>query len=134
MNPVGGSSDRPSGPAAPGSGDRAGRHRRPRDEPETPPSLGGSVDEYLASQGLVGLRTLADIDACWVAVVGSEVAAHARPRSLAGDELVVAVDHPAWATQLAFLSETICNRLADQLGYRAVERVKGHVDPRLRLD
>lgn len=115
---------------------RSGRVRadRRREETDVPRSLGGSVDEYLASEGLLGMKTFADVVGCWTEVVGADVAAHAHPRSLRGKELVVAVDHPGWATQLAFLSDAICDRLADQLGWRAVERLKGHVDPRSRLD
>jgi predicted nucleic acid-binding Zn ribbon protein len=99
-----------------------------------PRSVGASLDEYLASQGLLGMRTLGEIVACWAAVVGEDVAAHAQPRLLDGTELVVGVDHPGWATQLGFLSATICDRLADQLGYRAVERLRTHVDARFRLE
>jgi predicted nucleic acid-binding Zn ribbon protein len=104
------------------------------DESNGPRSLGGSLDEYLASQGLTAMRVFADIVACWERVVGPDVARHVRPRSLTGQELRVAVDHPGWATQLAFLSETICDRLADQLGYRAVEHLKGYVESGSRLD
>ena len=101
---------------------------------DSPGSLDRALDEYLASQGLSGMKTLSDVLGCWEEVVGAEVAAHARPRSVVGGELVVAVDHPGWVTQLAFLSATICDRLADQLGYRPVERLRGHVDTRFRLD
>jgi len=116
---------------------RAGRPRAGKagaGEHDSPRSLGRALDEYLAGQGLSGMKTLADVVGCWEEVVGAEVAAHTRPRSVAGGELVVAVDHPGWVTQLAFLSATICDRLADQLGYRPVERLRGHVDTRFRLD
>jgi predicted nucleic acid-binding Zn ribbon protein len=112
---------------------KAGARRR-REEADAPRSLGGSLDEYLASEGLLDVKTFADIVACWMEAVGADVAAHAHPKSLKGTELVVAVDHSSWATQLAFLSGAICDRLADQLGWRAVEHLKGYVDPRSRLD
>jgi len=80
------------------------------------------------------MRVFADIIACWPQVVGADVAAHTRPRSLRGTELVITVDHPGWATQLAFLSKSICDRLADQLGYRAIEHLKGYVNGGSRLD
>jgi len=123
----------------PGPTPRRGRGRSGAGRPgaeghDTARSLGGALDEYLASRGLSDIRTLADVVGCWEEVVGAEVAAHARPRSVAGGELVVAVDHPGWVTQLAFLSATICDRLADQLGYRPAERLRGHVDTRFRLD
>lgn len=80
------------------------------------------------------MRALAKIAAAWPEVVGEPVANHSAPRSLDGKELVVAVDHPSRVTELVFLAPTICERLADLLGYRAVERVKGRVDGRFRLD
>jgi len=122
----------PEGPSGRWPSRRRGERRE--DRPETPRSLGRSVDDYLASQGLLGMRTFGEIAVCWAEAVGEDVASHTRPRSLSGTELIVSVDHPGWATQLAFLAGTICDRLADQLGYRAVESLKAHVDARFRLD
>ena len=59
----------------------AGRGQ-PGTDPDVPRSVGASLDEYLASQGLLGMRTLGEIVACWAGVVGEDVAAHAQPRSV----------------------------------------------------
>jgi len=134
MNGAGRSPERPAGAGRPPRRRRPRAAGQPGGDPEAPRSIGGSLDEYLASQGLLGMRTLGEIVACWAGVVGEDVAAHAQPRSLEGTELVVGVDRPGWATQLGFLSAAICDRLADQLGYRAVETVRTHVDARFRLD
>ena len=102
--------------------------------PPDPRPFGRSLDAYLASEGLGAMRTLAEVQRLWPEVVGEEVAAHCVPRSLEGSELVVAVDHPSRVTELAFSAATICQRLSDQLGYRAVERVKGRVDGRFGIE
>jgi hypothetical protein len=57
---------------------------------------------------------LTAVFAHWAELVGIDIAAHATPRLLRGGVLTVVVDHPAWATQLRFLSAT----LVDQLGRR----------------
>ncbi len=134
MTGAGGPPGEGPGPTPPRKRHRPSPGRSGAEEHDSPASLGRALDEYLASQGLSGMRILADVVGCWEEVVGAEVAAHARPRSVAGGELVVVVDHPGWVPQLAFLSATICDRLADQLGYRPVERLRGHVDTRFRLD
>ena len=88
-------------------------------EPAPPAtSIASALDAYLRSQGHEEVGALGAVDACWAEVVGGEVAAHARPRALRGDVLVVAVDHAGWATQLAFLSEQVLASLEHRLGRR----------------
>lgn len=52
----------------------------------------------------------------WEEVVGPSVAAHVRPLRMEGVTLVVAADHPAWATQIRQLTPDILRRLADVCG------------------
>jgi predicted nucleic acid-binding Zn ribbon protein len=60
----------------------------------------------------------------WADAVGPQVAAHARPVSLAEGTLVVAVDEPAWATQIRFLTGDILRRLAELAGSEAVVAIE----------
>jgi predicted nucleic acid-binding Zn ribbon protein len=92
------------------------------------------LDAYLAAEGLEGLRLLDTIARMWPELVGEAAAQHSRPRAVNGPELVVAVDTPARVTELVFVAERICDRLAELLGHRVVERVKGQVDGHFRLD
>jgi predicted nucleic acid-binding Zn ribbon protein len=48
----------------------------------------------------------------WSEIVGPAVAAHVTPVRLEGDALVVRVDHPAWATQVRHLAESLLDRVA----------------------
>jgi predicted nucleic acid-binding Zn ribbon protein len=92
------------------------------------------LDAYLAAEGLEGLRLLDTITQMWPELVGEAAAQHSRPRAVNGPELVVAVDTPARVTELAFVAERICDRLAELLGRRLIERVKGQVDGHFGLD
>jgi predicted nucleic acid-binding Zn ribbon protein len=92
------------------------------------------LDAYLAAEGLGGLRLLDTIAGSWPEIVGETASQHSAPRSVKGSELVVAVDAPARVTELAFLAPAICDRLAELLGRRVIERVKGQVEGHFRLD
>jgi predicted nucleic acid-binding Zn ribbon protein len=59
----------------------------------------------------------------WAAIVGPEVAAHARPLAYDDGELVVGTDSTAWATQIRLLAPTLLARLADELGAGVVRAV-----------
>ncbi|MGH9296893.1 MAG: DUF721 domain-containing protein [Acidimicrobiales bacterium] len=87
-----------------------------------------ALSDLLRARGLSGTLVLADILACWQAAAGPEVAAHVRPVSLRGKELVVEVDQPAWATQVQLLAARLLSRLSEELGFVAVEQLKVRVE------
>ena len=62
------------------------------------------------------LRTL-------VRIVGERLAEHVRPCSYADGELVVAVDSPAWATQIRAMAQLV-RKLNEELGHGAVRVIK----------
>jgi len=55
--------------------------------------------------------TMEAVFARWGEVVGDEVGAHLRPVRVDGSVLVVAADHPAWATRARMESAQILARL-----------------------
>jgi predicted nucleic acid-binding Zn ribbon protein len=121
----------------PGAGRRREHRRSPH--PDLPLEdkdqlLGGSIDAYLQTTGLGGARALSELDASWAEIVGTEVAKHCRPAKIEGRTLVVAVDHPAWATQLSFLSRAIVERATEVLGTGVLDDVKVHVRGRFGVD
>lgn len=61
---------------------------------------------------------------CWDAVVGPQVAAHARPRRVEAGVLRVDVDEPGWATQLKYLRGTIIERVNEHLGADIVQSIE----------
>jgi predicted nucleic acid-binding Zn ribbon protein len=66
--------------------------------------------------------TLEAVFTRWDEVVGPELAAHLRPVRVDGGALVVAVDHPAWATRARMESGQILARVR-ALGDTAIERL-----------
>lgn len=95
-----------------------------------PRPVGASLDRVAASMGVPRAATLSGVFASWPDLVGATVAEHARPRSLRDGTLVVAVDDPAWATQLRWLEGDLVRRLADVLGPGQVDRIEVRVLPR----
>lgn len=59
----------------------------------------------------------------WEEAVGPGIAAHSRPVALADGVLTVAVDQPAWATQLRYLVTTLLTRVNEIAGAGAVTRI-----------
>ena len=89
--------------------------------------MGASLDRVAASLGVPRASTLSTVFAAWPELVGESVASHARPRSLRDGTLVVAVDEPAWATQLRWLEADLLTRLAEVLGPDQVARIEVRV-------
>jgi predicted nucleic acid-binding Zn ribbon protein len=60
----------------------------------------------------------------WEELVGADIAAHSKPLSLKEGVLVLAVDHPAWAAQLAYMTAEILERIAGAAGPGAVGEIR----------
>lgn len=61
-------------------------------------------------------RALGAVFARWEEITGPALARHVRPVKLTGGVLVVAVDHPAWATQVRALGTAILDRVGEVAG------------------
>ena len=92
-----------------------------RDEPRP---IGESLDRLTRSLGGPGAATLSAVFARWDDIVGAQIAAHARPLTLADGTLVIAVDEPIWRTQLAYLEVELLSRLDDVVGVGVVTAVQ----------
>jgi predicted nucleic acid-binding Zn ribbon protein len=74
----------------------------------------------LGNPGLDAVRT---VFSDWDALVGPEVAAHARPVSLDGHCLLVIVDEPGWATRFRYEHAGLIQRFSAELGEGVVTRI-----------
>jgi predicted nucleic acid-binding Zn ribbon protein len=101
----------------------------PGDVPE-PRQVGASLDRVAHALGVPRASTLSGVFASWPDMVGESVAQHTRPASLRDGVLVVAVDEPAWATQLRWLEADLLTRLDDVLGPDQVRAIEVRVSPR----
>ena len=88
-----------------------------------PRRLDASLDRVARGLGGPGAGALRTVFAHWADIVGPHVADHARPLSLVGGVLAVAVDEPGWATQLTYLQADLLRRLEDALGVGVVTRI-----------
>jgi predicted nucleic acid-binding Zn ribbon protein len=82
-----------------------------------------SLDRVTKGIGAPKATVLTAVFARWEQVVGPEVAAHAEPRSLRDGVLVIAVDQPAWATQLRFLGTELLARVREATGCSDVSEI-----------
>jgi predicted nucleic acid-binding Zn ribbon protein len=78
--------------------------------------------------GTSGPDALAAVFARWEEIAGPDLAGHVRPVRLADGVLVVAVDHPAWATKVRSESAPL-RRRAEALAGDAVVRLDVIVRP-----
>jgi predicted nucleic acid-binding Zn ribbon protein len=62
----------------------------------------------------------------WTALVGAEIAEHARPLTLRDGELTVQASSTAWATQLRLLQRQLLAKIAKGVGPDVVKRLKVH--------
>ena len=101
----------------------------PSPDADDPRPIGPAVDRFVRRFGGVRAATLDAVFSHWEEAVGASVAAHTHPLSLRDGTLVVAVDNPAWATQLRLLHGELVTRLAGVLGEGAVTRLEVRVRP-----
>jgi predicted nucleic acid-binding Zn ribbon protein len=93
-----------------------------------PRPVGASLETVAGGLGLPGSVGFGRLFARWGDIVGPTMAAHVEPVRLESDGLVVRVDHPAWATQVRHLSDSILDRVAE---VAQVER-PGRLEVRIR--
>jgi predicted nucleic acid-binding Zn ribbon protein len=92
---------------------------RPLHEAREPRRLGEAIDRVLP-----GGRAFTTLVEQWSELVGDNLASHARPAALHATTLVVAVEDPAWATQLRYLEQDLVERCREVLGAGLVTEVR----------
>ena len=92
-----------------------------------PRRVGQGLDAVLGRLGGGSARVTSLVFSGWAEAVGPGIAVHAVPLTLRGTTLVVAVDGPAYATQLRLLTPQLLARLAELAGPGAVETVEVRV-------
>ena len=97
-----------------------------RDEPR---AIGESVDRVLRSLGNPGVEAVRTVFTQWEDLVGADTARHAKPVSLDGQCLLVAVDEPAWATRFRFEQASLLERFGRELGDGVITRIDVRVRP-----
>jgi len=96
--------------------------RRPNDPGPRP--IGESLDAVVRPVAPHGARAFGAIFGRWEEIVGPALAAHVRPVRATEEVLVVAADHPAWATQVRSLGPTLLAQ---------IDQAAGHAPARLEV-
>jgi len=96
----------------------------PYREDPGPRPVGSSLDAVSKKLGMRDSRGLGRLFANWEQLVGTAIAAHVKPVRLDAQSLVVAVDHPAWATQVRQLGDDLLDRVAGEVGVTRPERLE----------
>jgi len=99
------------------------------DDSRDPRPVKASLDRIVQKMGAPKAASLEAVFEGWADIVGDAVAGHARPRTLRNGTLVVAVDDPAWASELRFLGPQILVRCAAVAGVDVVRRIEVKVAP-----
>jgi hypothetical protein len=87
--------------------------------------LGEALDDVMRRADPQGKRYGAQAVAAWNDVVGEEIARHTRGFAMREKrELIVFVDSPAWANQLALMSTELIDRLNTHLGQKTVRALR----------
>ena len=81
---------------------------------ERPPrKISELLDRTARRLGAPSPRITSTVFSGWEQLVGPDIAGHARPGTLRDGVLVLAVDHPAWATQLRFMTGELLGRIRE---------------------
>ena len=95
-----------------------------RGDADGPRPVGESVPRVLSRLGAgASPATLEAVFTRWSEIVGADLSEHVRPVRIDGQALVVAADHPAWATRARMQSGRILAQVG-AMGDRAPERLE----------
>jgi len=92
-----------------------------------PRPIDASIEAVSRRMGLKDARGLGRLFALWKDIVGPVMSEHVRPVRLDAGVLVVAVDHPAWATQVRRLGDDLLDRVAAEAGVARPTRLEVRV-------
>lgn len=102
----------------------------PLHRPLGPRRLREALDHVASRLKVPRSQVLRMVFETWEELVGSVMAAHASPVRLVEGELVVAVDDPAWSTEMRFFSAELIGRINAAAGEEAVTSLTVRVRPR----
>ena len=88
-----------------------------------PRSIDGSLEALSRRLGLEGAHGVGKLFAGWPEIVGEAMAEHVQPVRIDRSALVVTVDHPAWATQVRRLGDTLLDRASTFAGVERPDRL-----------
>ena len=101
----------------------------PSPESAGPKPIGEALDQVAFRLRTPRAQVLATVFDAWEELVGAVMAAHTSPVRLVDGELVVAVDDPAWATEMKFFGPELVGRINAVAEQEAVTSLTVRVRP-----
>lgn len=101
----------------------------PLPESTGPKPIGEALDQVAYRLRAPRAQVLAKVFDAWEELVGAVMAAHTSPVRLVDGELVVAVDDPAWATEMKFFGSELIGRINADAEQEAVTSLAVRVRP-----
>ncbi|NCY15604.1 MAG: DUF721 domain-containing protein [Actinobacteria bacterium] len=98
-------------------------------DPEPAPMRAG-LDRLVRHLGGSSAGSMSSLFDRWSEFVGDTMSTHCRPVSLRAGVLIVAVDDPAWATEIRYLEPALKVRLNAELQEDAIASIEVRVRPR----
>ena len=95
-----------------------------------PRPLRQGLERLLDGLGTPDIDAVATLVERWPEVIGPELASRVRAVAVRGSELVVKVEDPAWASQIAWLESRLLERIDDLVGPGLITAVKVRVASR----
>jgi predicted nucleic acid-binding Zn ribbon protein len=81
-----------------------------------PRRIGNALDRLLGSMRAPSVDVLNSVFSRWEEIVGPDLAAHTQPAAIHGDQLVVSVDDPTWASEFQWLEAEVLKRVCEVSG------------------
>jgi predicted nucleic acid-binding Zn ribbon protein len=89
-----------------------------------PTTVKGSLDKLAATLGLTDIASIQALFVDWEEIVGSQLAAHCKPKRLSEGVLTVEASDQQWATELQWMTSLLIERCCEALGDGAVRQVR----------
>ena len=95
-----------------------------------PRRIGNALDRLLGSMRAPSVDVLDSIFSRWEEIVGPDLATHTQPAAIDGDQLVVSVDDPTWASEFRWLEAQVLERVREVSGSDRITQLLVRVKPR----
>jgi predicted nucleic acid-binding Zn ribbon protein len=95
-----------------------------------PRRIGNALDRLLGSMRAPSVDVLNSVFSRWEEIVGPDLAAHTQPAAIHGDQLVVSVDDPTWASEFQWLEAEVLKRVCEVSGSDRITTLLVRVKPR----
>ena len=95
-----------------------------------PRRIGNALDRLLGSMRAPSVDVLDSVFSRWEEIVGADLAAHTQPAAIDGDQLVVSVDDPTWASEFRWLEAQVLERVREVSGSDRITQLLVRVKPR----